>query len=233
MHCSGALCCMAASALLGHLRIIVIAFEVSIACFLYLYFRNNAFPVHKHTLHSGSHPVSEATFCCLLQGNCSEPIPANITESLSGPALVPRKPGQCLVVFFGNGLSVVSEAAQNLWIDGLYLRQTPLEDPPDTESTILTIDRVTFGAPLQHAPSVWLSNVTIQGSGAGDVRGLAVSSKLVAEGVRYAPQLPLFCETPECLPKYLAHRPVENVLKHCTGVSGVSDWPPSNSACSF
>ena len=120
-----------------------------------------------------------------LQGNCSEPFPSNITDGLGGPPLLPRKPGQCLVVLFGNGLSVVSDTAQNLWIDGLYLRQSPLEDPPDTESTVLAIDRITFGAPLQHAPSVWMSNVTLQGGGGEDVKGLSVSSRVVAEGVHH------------------------------------------------
>jgi hypothetical protein len=118
----------------------------------------------------------------IVQGNCSEPIPEELTKNLTGPPLLPLKPGQCLVLLFGNAMQIVSETAHNFWIDSLYLRQLPMKDPPDHETTLVSVDKFTSGAPADTAPSVWMSNVTIQGNGEGSVKAVRVSSRLAAEG---------------------------------------------------
>jgi hypothetical protein len=57
-----------------------------------------------------------------------------------------------------------------------------------TETAIVKVERSSFGAPLETSPALWMTNVTIQGNGEGNVRGLQVSSRVYAEG-----QNPLLC----------------------------------------
>lgn len=129
----------------------------------------------------------------VVQGNCSEPFPQEIVDKLSGSDLLPQKPGQCLVAFFGNAIEITSENAHKLWIDGMYFRQHPMEDPPNSESTILSIDRSTFGAPLDTAPSVWMTNVTMQGTEENNARCLRVSARVAAAGKNLPVPLGLSC----------------------------------------
>ena len=49
----------------------------------------------------------------------------------------------------------------------------------------MKVERSEFDAPLEQSPALWMTNVTVQGSGEGNVRGMQLSSRLYAEGVRY------------------------------------------------
>ena len=62
------------------------------------------------------------------------------------------------------------------------------------ETTVLSVRRPEFEAPLATSPALYLTNVTIQGNGESHVRGLSVSSRVYAEGAA-----PTSCDETECL----------------------------------
>lgn len=62
------------------------------------------------------------------------------------------------------------------------------------ETTVLSVGRPEFDAPLATSPALYLTNVTIQGNGESHVRGLSVSSRVYAEGAT-----PASCDDTECL----------------------------------
>jgi hypothetical protein len=105
-----------------------------------------------------------------MQGNCSAE-PSAAALGISGPNLVARKPGQCVLVTDVR----LMKLDQNLWIDNVYIRHqtTNVTDTPNLVHC--------WGSYC----NLWLTSVTVQGDmsrlpshGGVEMRG----GQLYAEG---------------------------------------------------
>jgi hypothetical protein len=83
-----------------------------------------------------------------VQGNCTSE-PSALALGISEPALVARKPGQCVLVTEVK----LFEVKQNLWMDNLYIRHHI------TSST----DSGTILSGNGKGCNLWLTSVTLQG----------------------------------------------------------------------
>jgi hypothetical protein len=107
----------------------------------------------------------------IVQGNCSSEPSATIL-GLSEPALVERKPGQCVLVTDVRLMNV----KQNLWMDSLYIRH----------HTTTTTDTPTILDGYGKGCNLWLTSVTLQGDSfeAPAIGGFDIAGgQLYAEGV--------------------------------------------------
>jgi hypothetical protein len=112
-----------------------------------------------------------------VQGNCKAEIQADLTAHLGSPALLPLKPAQCLVLIDTTLVSLKS--GDNLWLDGLYLRE-------------VATDRRMFAFVVQlFDPSeLYLTGVTLQGTSGPAANGPAsggvhAQSNVYAQGTAH------------------------------------------------
>jgi hypothetical protein len=111
-----------------------------------------------------------------MQGNCSA-APSAVALGLSGPVLLARKPGQCVVVT-DTPLTLVE---QNLWMDNLYIRQKTTNNTGTTHPQLVGCYR--------YVCNLWLTSVTFQGDSSAfpSHGGVIVSGgQLYAEGAAAA-----------------------------------------------
>jgi hypothetical protein len=112
---------------------------------------------------------TDATIC--MQGNCKAE-PSAESLGLTGPDLVARKPGQCVLV---TDEHLMSLTWQSLWLNSLYIRYR------STSST----DKIALLACSGKGCNLWLTSVTLQGDSSQLPRlgGLAVAGgQVYAEG---------------------------------------------------
>eukprot|EP00892_Ulva_mutabilis_P001147 jgi/Ulvmu1/11032/UM007_0212.1 len=104
-----------------------------------------------------------------VRGNCSEPPTDEFLQSITGAAMLPVKPGQCLILANEH---VVPLAAGALWWDNMYLRFAGM---PPTEFAGESSRRST--APMlfhSHGGRAWVTNTTIQGDGSSPCGGIVI-----------------------------------------------------------
>jgi hypothetical protein len=99
----------------------------------------------------------------MLQGNCTEPVPAALANGLYGPPLLPLKPRQCLIV---TSQSLVQswrpDPAGAMWLDNLYIRIGNPVTPPGYQPEITVVS----------SRQLYVTRVTIQGNGETLVRAI-------------------------------------------------------------
>jgi hypothetical protein len=99
----------------------------------------------------------------MLQGNCTEPVPAVLAKGLYGPPLLPLKPRQCLIVTSHSLVqSWLPEPAGAMWLDNLYIRIGDRFTPPTFQPEITVVS----------SGQLYLTRVTIQGNGEARVRAI-------------------------------------------------------------
>lgn len=106
-----------------------------------------------------------------MQGNCRAGVTAE-SLGLSG-ALVPRLPGQCVII---TDTTLLSER-QNLWIDSLYIRFKKTDRSDDRVESVVKC--------IGEECNMWMTSVTVQGDGDTDPKfgGVLVSGgQLYAQG---------------------------------------------------
>jgi hypothetical protein len=105
-----------------------------------------------------------------MQGNCSSE-PSTAALGLSGPDLLPRRPGQCVLVTDTRFMAV----KQSLWLENLYIRH-------HTTSSTDTHDMLNC---LGQECQLWLNSVRLQEDDSQFVAGASVGvsgGQLYAEG---------------------------------------------------
>jgi hypothetical protein len=113
-----------------------------------------------------------------MQGNCAAAPPSAASLGLSGAALLPLLPYQCLLIADMDLLYAVSTS--QLWLDGLYVRY---------RRTACVDEFYEF---LKTESKMWMTAVTLQGDGDGvddcDTCGVCSGGQVYAEGAMRATQ---------------------------------------------
>lgn len=109
----------------------------------------------------------------MLQGNCRAPVSQVALFQkgfLSRAALLQRLPQQCLLIHNHN---IVALGASSLWMHNLYLRVGPKPNLP-TAITVKSPTRLQQVGPPQG--KLWLTDTTVQSSGASHSIGLDIQT---------------------------------------------------------
>jgi len=124
-----------------------------------------------------------------MQGACTGEVPADLLSQVRGVDLIPLQPGQCLILSDDRLFAISAGLDQrqvHVAMDNLYLR---MQRAGSSDSDELMITNGPAASTVEHdkdgllavsgilgeaAASVWLTNMTLQGDGAGPGRALAL-----------------------------------------------------------
>jgi hypothetical protein len=146
-----------------------------------------------------------------MQGNCAAAPPSAAPLGLSGAALLPLLPYQCLLIADMDLL--YAESPSQLWLDGLYVRYR----------RTARVDE--FYNYLKTESKMWMTAVTLQGDGDGvdDCKtcGVWSTGQVYAEGachsgavLQLAPLRPFIADDTQPTGAGLAARPLRSVHWH-------------------
>eukprot|EP00892_Ulva_mutabilis_P004628 jgi/Ulvmu1/2537/UM139_0005.1 len=116
--------------------------------------------------------IAVASTLQTITGRCTEPTPV----VRSHPPVGQLQPGQCLVQVSTGFLGWFEKAADNVWLDNLYIRG-PVHQHSDDDK----VNDVLLHWRPQQPAALWLTNVTLQGGKAGL---FASAASAHAQGVR-------------------------------------------------
>ena len=112
-----------------------------------------------------------------MQGECPEASTADLPQ-IPAPALVPLRPGQCILLAAEDMLSILSP---DMWLDNLYLRT--LVPQNSTASRADSFVALTAVAPVAGNTSRYMTRITFQGDNMGPTVGMFADEKVFIEGV--------------------------------------------------
>jgi hypothetical protein len=133
-----------------------------------------------------------------VQGRCEAARPSASSLELQCAALQPERPGQCVVLVSDAALSLAARVDDGgdgapFWLDNLYIRDrrdqgwNPCPGLADCRHTAMTREVHLFsaqgGSAEENTAPVFLSNVTLQGTGLHAMQGIQTFRTLHAEGV--------------------------------------------------
>lgn len=114
-------------------------------------------------------PPARGTGSVCMQGNCTTPPAEEFLTALSGAAMLPLKPGQCIILAHEH---IAPLAAGALWWDNMYLRFAGMRSTAFAgESSRRSTAPMLFHS---HGGRAWVTNTTIQGDGSSPCGAIVI-----------------------------------------------------------